>query len=206
MNLHKIHRFSAIIIVIYDFMHIVNHLFGLISIEAHIAFMEKMRLIYRFPVIEALLITAVALQIFSGFNFVVRGWKQRQGFISWVQAISGAYLIFFLLNHIAAVLVGRNIFHLDTNFFFAAAGFSVPPFQFFFAPYYFLAVLALFVHLGCVLYWQLPANSFTTRILAISLPSSLGLVISLLIVLSLSGIFYPVLVPVEYKAIYGGHV
>lgn len=36
---------------------------------------------------------------------------------------------------------------VDTNFYFAAAGFHVPPNQLLFGPYYFLAVLALFTHL-----------------------------------------------------------
>ena len=35
------------------------------------------------------------------------------------------------------------------------------------------------------------------------LPASIGVVIALLIVLTLAGIFYPVQIPPEYKAIYG---
>ena len=39
--------------------------------------------------------------------------------------------------------------------------------------------------------------------LAVVLPSSIGFVVSLLIVLSLAGVFHPVHVPPEYKATYG---
>jgi hypothetical protein len=76
-------------------------------------------------------------------------------------------------------------------------------FRYYFGPYYFLAVLSLFIHLGCALYWKLQASSRKTRILAIAVPSTIGCIISMLIVLSLAGVFYPVNVPAEYKAAFG---
>jgi hypothetical protein len=89
---------------------------------------------------------------------------------------------------------------LDTNVYYAAAGLHVPPFQFYFAPYYFLAVLALFTHLGCALYWRLD----TPRpMLAVAVPATFGAVISLLIVLALAGVYYPVHIPDSYKATFG---
>jgi hypothetical protein len=205
MTLRKLHGISALLIAAYAFVHIANHLVALGGVEAHIAFMRDARLVYRLPAVEALLLLAIAFQIGSGLTFIVRGWKQRRGFMPWLQAGSGAYLVFFFLNHVSSVLFIRNVFHLDTNFYVAAAGFYVPPFQYFFAPYYFLAVLAFFVHLGCALYWRLHASSRPARILAVALPSSVGFVVSLLIVLTLAGAFYPVHVPSEYKATYGQH-
>ncbi len=204
MTLHKLHRLSALVIVAYALIHLVNHLVGLGGIESHISFMTTARLIYRFPLFEALLLSAIALQIYSGITFVARIWKHPQGLISCLQAGSGAYLAFFFLNHVGAVILGRTVLHLDTNFYFAAAGFHVPPFQFFFAPYYFLAVLALFIHLGCNLYWRFQTKPQLTRLLAVGIPTSIGFVISLLILLSLAGVFYPVQIPLEYKVIYGG--
>lgn len=203
MTLRKLHAFSGLLLAIYATFHLANHLVGLAGVEAHIAFMQSLRTIYRQPVVEVALIAAVLLQIYSGVTFVVHGWKQRQGFIPWLQAGSGAYLAFFLLNHMGAVLLGRTVFKLDTNFYFAAAGFQVSPFQFFFAPYYFLGVLALFTHLGCALYWQLQAQSHTARLLAVALPTGIGATLSLLIVLMLAGALYPVPVPLEYTAPFG---
>jgi succinate dehydrogenase/fumarate reductase cytochrome b subunit len=197
----SLHRLSAIVLASYTCVHIINHLVGVVGVEAHIRFMNTARLVYRSQAIEALLLFAVAIQIVSGFNLIVRGWKKRSGSISWLQTISGAYLIFFLLNHVIAVIIGRNVLHLDTNFYYAAVGFHVSPFQFFFAPYYFLAVLCLFVHLGCAGYWRFPINS-SARILSIALPSGIGLVVSLTIVLSLAGMFYPPNIPREYRTFY----
>jgi len=203
MTLRTLHGFSALFLVAYAAVHIANHLVGLAGIEAHIAFMRDFRSVYRIPVVEAMLLAAVAFQVYSGLTFVVRGWKQRQGLVPWLQAGSGAYLAFFFLNHVGAVLFGRTVLDLDTNFYFAAAGFHVPPFQYFFAPYYFLAVLALFTHLGCALYWQLQAKPRFARGVAVALPVVVGLAVSSLIVLSLAGVFYRVDIPPEYKATFG---
>jgi hypothetical protein len=201
--LRRFHAYAAIVLVAYASVHIANHLVGLAGIEAHLAFMESFRTVYRNPVVEAVLLAAVAFQIYSGATFVVRGWRRRRGLIPWLQAGSGAYLALFFLNHVGAVLFGRTVLGLDTNFYFAAAGFHVPPFQFFFAPYYFLAVLALFVHLGCALYWQLEGRTRRTRNLAVALPTAVGFAVSLAIVLMLAGAWYPVEVPPAYKATYG---
>lgn len=92
-----------------------------------------------------------------------------------------AYLPFFLVVHVAAVVVGRSALGLDTNFYFAAAGFHVWPFGLFFGPYYFLAVITLFTHLGCAAYWRTQSQRRIVRVAAVVLPVGLGSVASLLI-------------------------
>ena len=201
-ELRRLHGMSALAITVYALVHIANHLAGLGGVDSHISFMRAARLIYRQPVVEGLLLVSVAFQIYSGITLVIHGWKKRQGLMPWLQALSGAYLALFLLNHVGAVLLGRFVLHLDTNFYYAAAGFHVPPFSFFFAPYYFLGVFALFTHLGCAAYWQFDSNSRPARILAMVLPASVGFVIALLIVLLLAGVFYPIQIPPKYEAIY----
>lgn len=201
--LRRLHGLSALFLLLFLTAHITNHLAALGGVESHIRIMKALRLVYRMPIVETFLLLAVCFQIASGLTFVIRGWRERRGFLPWLQAGSGLYLVFFFLNHVSAVLFGRAILHLDTNFYFAAAGFFAPPFQYFFAPYYFLGTLALFVHLGCALYWQFERTSETAAVLAILLPSTLGLVIALTIVLSLAGMFYPVDIPQAYRATYG---
>jgi hypothetical protein len=205
MTLRKIHGLSALLLAAFAVAHITNHLVGLAGIEAHIEFMRSFRGVYRIPVVETILLAAVAFQIYSGITFAVRGWKQRQGVIPWLQAGSGIYLAFFFLNHVGAVLFGRTVLNLDTNIYYAAAGFYVPPFQLFFAPYYFLGVLALFTHLGCALYRQMRTKSTFACGVAIALPMVVGFVLSLIIVLMLAGAFYPVEIPPGYKATFGQH-
>lgn len=202
MTLRKLHALSAILITAFACLHIANHLVGLSGVANHIAFMEVVRPVYRFPPVEFALLSCVAFQIVSGLTFVVRGWKQRHGVIPWLQAISGAYLSFFLVVHVAAILFGRAVLNLNTNFYFSAAGFHVTPFQFFFAPYYFLAVVALFTHLGCAAYWQAQDRPRIARVLVVAIPTAVGAVASLLIVLSLAGALFPLQVPAAYKATY----
>jgi succinate dehydrogenase/fumarate reductase cytochrome b subunit len=202
--LRAIHRTSAIFIAAFAFAHLANHLVALSSVAAHIAFMEAIRPVYRHRLVETVLLSCVTLQVLSGSWLVLHRWKQRKGKMAWLQAASGAYLAFFLLVHVTAVLFGRTVLRLDTNFYFAAAGFYVPPYQYFFAPYYFLAVLALFTHLGCAVYWQVEARSRAARVLALALPLAAGSVISLLVVLSLAGMLRQVDMPPKYTATYAG--
>jgi succinate dehydrogenase/fumarate reductase cytochrome b subunit len=104
MNLRKLHGLSALVVAAFVLVHIANHLAGLAGPDVHIAFMKTARSIYRFRVVEIVLLGCVAFQIVSGLTLLVRGWKQRQGFVAWVQAISGALLAFFLIVHVASVL------------------------------------------------------------------------------------------------------
>jgi hypothetical protein len=190
------------VIGVFAAVHITNHLVSLSGVSNHIAFMDAARIVYRQPGFEALLLFCAALQVASGTWFVVRGWSQRSGVVAWLQAAAGAYLAFFLLVHVSAVLVGRAVLGLDTNFYYAAAGFHVPPFQLFFAPYYFLAVVALFTHLGCAAYRRMQSRPRVVRIATLVLPMGLGTAASLLIGLSLAGHIEPVDIPAKYKATY----
>lgn len=202
MNLRTLHRSSAILIAVFAFLHIANHLAGLAGVATHIAFMDTARLVYRNLAVEFVLLLCVAFQVGSGLTLVLRGWRQRHGFLPWLQALSGAYLSFFLLVHVSAILSGRVLLNLDTNFYFAAAGFHVPPYPFFFVPYYFLAVVALFTHLGCAAYWHVQDRPRLTRVWVVALPASVSVVLAALIVLLLAGKLQPVEVPAKYKATY----
>ncbi len=191
------------LIALFAFAHIANHLAGLAGVATHLAFMESTRLVYRNPVVEIVLLLCVAFQVGSGLTLALRGWRLRRGFVPWLQALSGVYLSFFLLVHVSAILSGRVLLNLDTNFYFAAAGFHVPPYPFFFVPYYFLAVVALFAHLGCAAYWQVQHRPGLTRVLVIAIPTAVAAVVALLIVLLLAGKLQPFEVPAKYKATYG---
>jgi succinate dehydrogenase/fumarate reductase cytochrome b subunit len=205
MKLRALHRYSSILIGAFAFAHITNHLVALNGVSSHIAFMELARHVYRQPIVESVLLLCVAFQAASGLWFVIHGWRQRRGLVPWLQALSGAYLALFLAVHVGAVLYGRVVLHLDTNFYYAAAGLHVPPNGFFFAPYYFIAVLALFTHIACAVYWRLGATARQTPTVMIGLPMLIGACTALLIVMSLAGKLQPVDVPAKYKATYAHH-
>jgi hypothetical protein len=64
-------------------------------------------------------------------------------------------------------------------------------------------VVALFAHLGCAAYWQVQHRPGIARVLVIAIPSSVAVVVALLIVLLLAGKLQPFEVPAKYKATYG---
>ena len=200
MRARSLHAISATVITAYATVHIANHLAALLGIATHIAFMEAARSVYRIRLVEAVLLACILFQILSGPWPVARGWKQGLSAVSRLQAAAGAYLAFFLSVHVSAVLFGRLSLGLDTNFYFAAAGFHVAPFQLFFAPYYMLGVIALFTHLGCAAYWRAKSSGRSSSALFIALPVAIGALLSLVIVLLLAGVFYRVEIPPEYKA------
>lgn len=203
--LHTLHRLSACLIGGFIALHLFNHLFALGGVDAHIALMDSLRHIYRQPLVEVLLLGCLTFQICSGLLLIKRRWGQRRGFYERLQAISGGYLALFLLNHVGAVLFGRIQLNLDTNFHFAAAGIHVAPFQYFFVPYYFLAVVAVFCHIACAAHWLLRERlTLQARDRAGYVIISIGVVTSLLIIMALSGGLYPVEIPSEYRAMYGG--
>ena len=190
-----LHRAAGAILGVFVAVHVANHLAGLAGVDAHVRFMEIARCVYRQPVVEAVLLSCVALQAGSGLRMLWAGRQRRRGLLPWLQAGSGAYIALFLAIHVSAVLVGRTVGGLDTTFHFAAAGLHVWPYVLFFVPYYFLAVAALFVHLGCALAWRIRAGRMAT----VGLASLVGIVVAGAIVAALM----EAAVPREYLATFG---
>ena len=190
----RVHRAAGALLAVFVAVHIANHLAALAGADVHVRFMERARLVYRQPVVEAVLLSCVVLQAASGLRMLWAGRRRRRTAVAWLQAGSGAYVALFLAIHVGAVLVGRSAGGLDTNFYFAAAGLHVWPFVLFFAPYYFFAVAALFVHLGCAL-------RRGTRV--IGLFAGAGIVAAALIVVALMGTVRPVEIPPAYLQTFG---
>ena len=181
--LRTLHRANAMALALFLAVHVLGHLGGLAGAAAHQAVLEALRSWYRQPVVEGWLLAGVVFQAGSGLTLLWRGWNQRNGAVAWVQAVSGAYLALFLLIHVAAVLAARRQ-GVDTNLEFAAAGMHNPPWQWFFGPYYFLAVLALCTHVGCALYWRLPAGQ---RTVALAAALGVGVLLAATLVAMLAG-------------------
>ena len=195
--LRRVHRTSAIAVTLFAVLHVANHLMALGSVDAHLRFMRAARMVYRQPLVEAVLLLCVAVQAASGLALLRTGWKRRSGMAARLQAGSGAYLALFLAIHVAAVLFGRVVSGLDTNFHFAAAGLHVRPFYLFFLPYYFLAVAALFTHLGCVVSRR-AARTPGLRAVVLGASVCVGVVTSAAILAALMGALYPYEVPQRY--------
>jgi len=198
MLVRTVHRWSALLIIIFLIAHIGNHLIALGGVAAHISAMENLRLIYRYPVVEGVLLIAFAVQITTGVTRVVAGWRKRSGGVAWLQAGTGLYIATFLLIHVGAVLTARSD-GVNTNFHFAAAGMHVEGFVWFFTPYYSLAVASLFTHIGCALYWaKLDRGQPVAARRRLQAMAAMGIATGATIVATLAGWIVPVIIPASY--------
>ncbi|MEO0895647.1 MAG: hypothetical protein AAFY71_04585 [Bacteroidota bacterium] len=146
----RAHFISGMFLTIFIGFHLFNHFMSLFGSEVHISVMNSLRLIYRNPVIEILLMLAVLLQIGSGIKLFSIRKPYASSFFDRLHLWSGMYLAIFLLIHVSAVLIGRSVLQLDTNIYFGAAGLNTFPINLFFIPYYSLAVLSFFGHVAAI--------------------------------------------------------
>ncbi len=148
--LKSFHYFAGAVLALFVFAHLGNHLVGLSGVENHISTMEILRKVYRNAVVEALLILVLVIQVISGLRLALakRGGVQDK----WVllQIVSGAYLLFFLVVHVSAVMFGRYWLKLDTNAYFAMAGLNTEGYRLFFIPYYLMSVFFFFGHIAAI--------------------------------------------------------
>ncbi len=200
----KVHYYSGLFISVFIVLHFGNHLFALISPEKHMEIMEIVRLIYRNPLFEVLLIGACITQIIAGISLYRNKKKNLQNGFDKIHIYSGLYLAFFLTVHPIAIFVGRYYLEVDTNFWFGAMVVNHFPQLLFFIPYYFLGVFAFFAHVACVhrqkitaLGWNIAADKQAQLIMLI------GGVIGLLILAGFTGFFQGLPIPDEYLELLG---
>jgi succinate dehydrogenase/fumarate reductase cytochrome b subunit len=187
-----VHRLSAGLLAAFLLAHIANHLVALHSVEAHQAFMSAARKVYRAPIIEPLLLSSIVVQSVTGVLQLRAGWGRRRDFWSRLQALSGGYLLFFLINHVAGILIVRY-FGLDSDFYAAAVLLTTSPLPIFYVPYYSLGVAAAFAHIACALHSHGSGYPTAAGILVV------GIVIATLTVAAFSGAFYDIQIPQAYR-------
>jgi len=166
--------------------------------------MNNLRIVYRNVLVETILLFAVALQIFTGIRLFIKKRNKGSDRFEKLQIWTGLYLAFFLIIHLSAVLVGRQILLLDTNFYFGVAGLNTFPLNLFFIPYYGLAIISFFGHISAVHAQKMkkniigiPPNIQSYTILII------GIILSLVILYGLTNGFNGVEIPQEYNILIG---
>jgi hypothetical protein len=143
------HGVSAVLIACFAAAHLSNHLGGLWGDERHTAILHALRPVYRNPIIETLLLASIAFQISSGVVLLRRKLPAASSWIDMLQAASGAYLLMFFLSHLSATLKARHLRNIDTNWqWLTGDNLLTAAWSSRLTPYYFLAVIALGIHLG----------------------------------------------------------
>lgn len=200
----RIHYISGITISIFVVLHLFNHSYSLFGAKAHIEIMNDLRIVYRNVIAEAILLISVAIQIVSGIKLFIKKRKSKSDFFGKLQIWTGLYLVFFLLIHLSAVLSGRLILNLDTNFYFGVAGLNTFPLSLFFVPYYGLAIISFFGHISAVHSKKMKSKIFGITPINQSYGILIiGIILTLVILYGLTNGFNGVEIPKEYDIIIG---
>jgi succinate dehydrogenase/fumarate reductase cytochrome b subunit len=200
----KIHYWSGILITVFVVFHLLNHAVSLFGADSHIAWMNSFRIVYRHPIVEILLLLAVLVQIISGIQLFRRTRDTAKGFWAKLQRWSGGYLAMFFLIHLSAVLGGRYVLNLDTNFYFGVAGLNTFPFLLFFVPYYGLAIIAFFAHIASIHFHKMKKSIFSITVSQQSKGILIfGVCLTMLILYGLTNGFGGVAIPAEYNVLIG---
>ncbi|WP_027303334.1 hypothetical protein [Rudanella lutea] len=202
MNTRTLHYVSGLFITVFVGFHLINHTYSLAGASAHIGLMNTLRLVYRHPVVETMLLGAIALQVVSGLSLASRFRKRVETGFDKLQLWTGLYLAFFLLIHLSAVLVGRLVLDLDTNFYFGVAGLNTFPLNLFFIPYYGLAIASFVGHLAAI-----HSRKMKHSVLGLtpheqaSILLALGVLLTISILYGLTNGFHGVRIPDAYKVL-----
>jgi hypothetical protein len=201
MPMKAVHRAAAVLLASFIVVHLGVHLTALGGSSMHLAALHSVQWVYRNTLGELLLILAIVTLIATGARRLqfaeTRGWAKAQ-------AVSGVYLIFFLVVHTGAALYTHHISGLETNFYWAAGSLHYAPIKYGFAIYYVSAIIAVFAHWAAALHFRWPdAPGAVVKALPIA-----GAALALAIVLAFWGAFYHVEIPGAvaeyYRVIFGG--
>lgn len=201
--MERLHKLSAGFVFAFICLHFANHLVGLQGVDAHIQFMDAVRIVYRHPIVEMAVVLAFVVQMLSGFALAKTIWREKKDLVHQLQAASGTYLIFFVIIHLIGIFMGRMIFHVDTNFYYAAAGLTSPHWQYVLIPYYGLAILSLFTHIGCIFYDVFKKTNKRAGYFFLILTVGCGAYIAYALLMMYSGRLYPVTMPDAYIDLFG---
>lgn len=204
MRSKNLHFICGIVISIYISLHLANHIVRIFGAESHIRVMNLLRIIYRNPIVESILLLSILVQIITGIKqfFLLR--NRASCFYPKLQIWSGLYLALFFFIHLAAIFVGRYFLQLDTNFYFGVAGLNAFPFYLFFLPYYGLAIMSFFSHVAVIHFCKMKRTPFGISVNNQSgFILTIGVIVTIIILYGLSNGFNGVEIPKEYNILIG---
>ena len=202
-SLRSVHYFSGMAIMVFVAAHLFNQAAAVAGPGFHITLMNRLRLVYRNPAVETVLLGCVLIQIISGIRLIGKRSKAFSLTFETLRIYSGIYLAVFFVVHVFAVMMGRYL-HMDTNYYFAAAGLSFFPFFFFYVPYYSLAIVSFFGHLAAVHGQKMRRSLFGISVRVQSLLIlGFGAAIAIFIIYAMTGRFHGIELPPAYRILIG---
>ena len=147
------HGAGAVLALLFLAFHFSNHLVGLVGPEAHLAVMKVLRVVYRSPLVEPLLIGVFAFMIVTGLRLAWRWSARPMDAARTLQVAGGVFLTWAVISHVNAVLyLARVHFGVDTDWGFAIgapAGMLRDPWNIRLLPYYLGGVFFVVAHAFC---------------------------------------------------------
>lgn len=207
MSIRKLHYLSGLLVTGFVGLHLFNHVYSVLGADAHLAMMNSLRLVYRNIFLEAILLLAVLIQINSGLKLFRSAPGTATGWFDKIHVWTGLYLSFFFVIHLSAVLGGRLLLQLDTNFYFGVAGLNTYPFNLFFIPYYALAIISFFGHVAAIHYSKMQHTVFgltptgQSKFILIT-----GICLTMIILYGLTNRFKGVAIPEKYQVLVGKEI
>ncbi|WP_426619414.1 hypothetical protein ACP3TY_05615 [Pseudomonas rustica] len=151
-RLRVAHGIAGVIATAYILFHIFNHLFGLVSPEAHATVMDIGRKVYRAKFIEPILVAVLIFQVISGLRLAWTWSETVVDYYRLFQIISGIFMAVFILGHMNSVFIfARMWLNIPTDWAFATglpAGLIHDSWNIRLFPHYALGVFFALTHLA----------------------------------------------------------
>jgi uncharacterized membrane protein YozB (DUF420 family) len=191
--LKTIHRWSALPAGIFMLFHLANSFAGIFSVELQQQMAEAFRKVYRMLPVEIVLTASFISLPLTGIYIASKFFPKATSRKALISAASGVHMAVFIATHLTAVFfLGRYFYKTDTNFVWAAggeAGLLFTPGYTHLIPYYFLAVVAFFLHLGWAIVPALrPSGDKESTARVATLISVAGVVVGIIVLLSMNNI------------------
>jgi hypothetical protein len=174
------HGISALLLLVFISVHLLNHLAANLGGDVHLALMKELRHYYRHPLTESLLVGLCLFQLVSGLRMAAAYLRRHGDAFHSAQLATGLMLAVFLSSHLLAVLVlGRWVTGVDTNWNWLVyqPGLLKDAWNVRLVSHYTTGVLALVLHLGLALRLVLRAHGKATLAACVMVPTLLAAVL-----------------------------
>jgi succinate dehydrogenase/fumarate reductase cytochrome b subunit len=159
------HGVVALPVIMFTIAHLFNHVLGIVSGELHIVVMDAMRQVYRMPAVEIALMVCVAFQVVAGLWLTRAKLRRVAALADTLQIAAGVYLTCFFASHLTATFRARLLRNVDTNWtWLTGANLLTDAWSARLTPYYFLAVVAVGVHVAYGLRYVMLGHGAAERV------------------------------------------
>lgn len=195
MILVAAHRAGALVLFAFIVAHFGNHLVAALGPQTHQDYLSTVRLAYRHPIAEPVLITLFFLQAFTGLWLAGATFRRPEPrtLLSRIELAAAIMFAAFILIHLASIWFSRAYLGMDTNFYWIASLMRASPAQAGIVAFHVLGVLAVTLHAGIGAYYFAKALGAPTFGRAIrGLVFLFGVVVAFVAAAAYSGALYPI--------------